>query len=198
MPGIRPGNHGDAHRLPFHAHARSSSRRTLATMTERTLRFLPKPLRTSGLSRVSCTPCRTKTSAADAALDDNLVYQNVGLPTIHGRRKAINLFRRMEGRGGFEVKFHRIAADGAAVLTEHTDALIVGPLRLQSGSAACSRCTMAESRCGGTTSTCSTWLRRPCVDQSGWRSRRCGRRSKAPKVSAIPSSNACASQVAGR
>jgi limonene-1,2-epoxide hydrolase len=29
------------------------------------------------------------------------------------------------------VKIHRIAADGAAVLTERTDALIFGPLRLQ-------------------------------------------------------------------
>jgi limonene-1,2-epoxide hydrolase len=32
---------------------------------------------------------------------------------------------------GFEVKIHRIAADGNSVLTERTDALIVGPLRLQ-------------------------------------------------------------------
>jgi limonene-1,2-epoxide hydrolase len=32
---------------------------------------------------------------------------------------------------GFEVKIHRIAADGPAVLTERTDALIFGPLRLQ-------------------------------------------------------------------
>jgi limonene-1,2-epoxide hydrolase len=69
--------------------------------------------------------------AADAALDDDLVYENVGLPTIHGRRRAMNLFRRMEGRGGFEVKIHRIAADGSAVLTERSDALILGPLRLQ-------------------------------------------------------------------
>jgi limonene-1,2-epoxide hydrolase len=69
--------------------------------------------------------------AADAALDDNLVYENVGLPTIHGRHRAMKLFRRMEGRTGFEVKIHRIAADGAAVLTERSDALIVGPLRLQ-------------------------------------------------------------------
>ena len=68
---------------------------------------------------------------AEAALDDNLVYQNVGLPTIHGRARAIKLFRQMEGRGAFEVKIHRIAADGAAVLTERTDALIFGPLRLQ-------------------------------------------------------------------
>ncbi|BCQ09713.1 limonene-1,2-epoxide hydrolase [Mycobacterium heckeshornense] len=69
--------------------------------------------------------------AAGAALDDDLVYQNVGLPTVHGRDRTINLFRRMQGRVRFEVKIHRIAADGAAVLTERTDALIVGPLRLQ-------------------------------------------------------------------
>jgi limonene-1,2-epoxide hydrolase len=69
--------------------------------------------------------------AAEAALDDNLVYENVGLPTIRGRARAIKLFRQMEGRAAFEVKIHRIAADGAAVLTERTDALIFGPLRLQ-------------------------------------------------------------------
>jgi limonene-1,2-epoxide hydrolase len=68
---------------------------------------------------------------ADAALDDDLVYENVGLPTIHGRARAIKLFRRMEGRAAFEVKIHRVAADGTAVLTERTDALIFGPLRLQ-------------------------------------------------------------------
>jgi limonene-1,2-epoxide hydrolase len=37
----------------------------------------------------------------------------------------------MEGRMRFEVKIHRVAADGAAVLTERTDALIFGPLRVQ-------------------------------------------------------------------
>ncbi len=68
---------------------------------------------------------------AGAALDDELVYQNVGLPTIYGRGRTLKLFHRMQGRVGFEVKVHRIAADGAAVLTERTDALIVGPLRLQ-------------------------------------------------------------------
>jgi limonene-1,2-epoxide hydrolase len=68
---------------------------------------------------------------ADAALDDNLVYENVGLPTIRGRARAIKLFRQMDGRAAFEVKIHRIAADGAAVLTERSDALIFGPLRLQ-------------------------------------------------------------------
>ncbi|MGH3961094.1 limonene-1,2-epoxide hydrolase [Mycobacterium sp.] len=68
---------------------------------------------------------------AGSVLADDLVYQNVGLPTIYGRDRAMKLFRRMEGRAAFEVKIHRVAADGAAVLTERTDALIFGPLRLQ-------------------------------------------------------------------
>jgi limonene-1,2-epoxide hydrolase len=68
---------------------------------------------------------------ADSLLADDLVYQNVGLPTIRGRSRAMGLFRRMEGRLGFEVKIHRIATEGAAVLTERTDALVIGPLRLQ-------------------------------------------------------------------
>ena len=34
--------------------------------------------------------------AAGAVLDDNLVYQNVGFPTIRGRARAIKLFRSME------------------------------------------------------------------------------------------------------
>jgi limonene-1,2-epoxide hydrolase len=67
----------------------------------------------------------------DAALDDDLVYENVGLSRIRGGRRTVKLLRRMEGRIGFEVKIHRIAADGAAVLTERTDALILGPLRIQ-------------------------------------------------------------------
>ncbi len=68
---------------------------------------------------------------ADAALADDLVYQNVGLPTIHGRQRAMRLFRQMNDRARLEVKIHRIASDGSAVLTERTDALIFGALRLQ-------------------------------------------------------------------
>lgn len=68
---------------------------------------------------------------AESALAQNLVYQNVGLPTVYGRNRAMKLFRSMPGRMGFEVKIHRIAADGAAVLTERTDALTFGPMRLQ-------------------------------------------------------------------
>lgn len=68
---------------------------------------------------------------ADAALADDLLYENVGYSKIRGGRKVVKLFRKMEGRAGFEVKFHRVAADGKAVLTERTDALIFGPVRLQ-------------------------------------------------------------------
>ena len=71
------------------------------------------------------------TDGAAAVLDDNLVYENVGLPTIRGRARAIKLFRSMEGRAAFEVKTHRIAVNGSSVLTERTDAIIVGPVRLQ-------------------------------------------------------------------
>ena len=72
----------------------------------------------------------TDLETAGAALAEDLVYQNVGLPTIHGRNRTMKLFSSLGGVA-FEVKIHRIAADGAAVLTERTDALIFGPLRLQ-------------------------------------------------------------------
>ena len=68
---------------------------------------------------------------ADGLLADDLVYENVGLPTIRGRARAMKMFRSMEGRAGFDVKFHRMAEDGVVVLNERTDALILGPLRLQ-------------------------------------------------------------------
>jgi limonene-1,2-epoxide hydrolase len=68
---------------------------------------------------------------ADASLADNIVWENVGYPTMRGRKRIVGIFRRGQGRVGFEVKFHRIAAEGNAVLTERTDALIFGPVRMQ-------------------------------------------------------------------
>ena len=69
--------------------------------------------------------------AAGAVLDEHLVYQNVGFPTIRGRARAMKLFRGMEGRARFEVKTHRIAVNGSTVLTERTDVLVFGRVRLQ-------------------------------------------------------------------
>ena len=68
---------------------------------------------------------------AGAVLDENLVYENVGFPTIRGRARAMKLFRGMQGRAGFGVKIHRIAVNGPVVLTERTDVLVFGPVRLQ-------------------------------------------------------------------
>jgi limonene-1,2-epoxide hydrolase len=70
-------------------------------------------------------------NTADSLMADKIEWQNVGYPTIRGRRRLMSIFRRGEGRVGFEVKIHRIASEGNAVLTERTDALIFGPLRVQ-------------------------------------------------------------------
>ena len=50
----------------------------------------------------------------------------------------MNLFRGMQGRMGFEVKIHRIAVNGATVLTERTDALVFGRSASSCGPAGCS------------------------------------------------------------
>jgi limonene-1,2-epoxide hydrolase len=67
----------------------------------------------------------------DRLMADHIEWQNVGFPTIRGRQRIVSLMRRGQGRMGFEVKIHRIAAEGNAVLTERTDALVFGPLRVQ-------------------------------------------------------------------
>jgi limonene-1,2-epoxide hydrolase len=68
---------------------------------------------------------------ADRLMADGIEWQNVGFPTIRGRERIVGIFRKGQGRFGFEVKIHRVAAEGNAVLTERTDALVLGPLRLQ-------------------------------------------------------------------
>ena len=70
-------------------------------------------------------------ATVEAGMADNIVWQNVGINTMRGRKRIMKVLRFGEGRGGFEVKFHRIAVEGNTVLTERTDAIIVGPLRLQ-------------------------------------------------------------------
>lgn len=67
----------------------------------------------------------------ESLMSDDVVYQNVGLPTIRGARRVTKLMRRMEGKAGFEVKFHRNVAEGSTVLNERTDAIVLGRLRLQ-------------------------------------------------------------------
>ena len=64
---------------------------------------------------------------ADALLDDDLVYQNVGLPTVRGRQRTMKMMRGLDRPNArFDVKIHRIASEGNAVLTERTDVLGFG------------------------------------------------------------------------
>jgi len=62
---------------------------------------------------------------------DDVVYQNVSLPTIRGRdalRKALTAFGR--AATSFQAVNHRLAAEGPVVLTERTDVIEVGRLRV--------------------------------------------------------------------
>jgi limonene-1,2-epoxide hydrolase len=67
----------------------------------------------------------------ESLVADDLVYQNVGFPTIRGGARVVKMMRGMEGRMGFEVKFHRNVAEDITVLNERTDAMILGPVRVQ-------------------------------------------------------------------
>jgi limonene-1,2-epoxide hydrolase len=63
---------------------------------------------------------------------EEIVYTNVSLPTIRGKErfgKAARAYYRHHL--GFQVVVHRIAASGSSVLTERTDALTLGPFRMQ-------------------------------------------------------------------
>ncbi|HEX3567454.1 MAG TPA: limonene-1,2-epoxide hydrolase family protein [Acidimicrobiales bacterium] len=71
------------------------------------------------------------TEIAVSLVGDELVYANVSLPTIRGKHRfakaADFYFRHM----GFDVRVRGIAANGPVVLTERTDQLILGPVRLE-------------------------------------------------------------------
>ncbi|HEX4244993.1 MAG TPA: limonene-1,2-epoxide hydrolase family protein [Acidimicrobiales bacterium] len=71
------------------------------------------------------------TQLAVSLVGADLVYANVSLPTIRGKDRFTQAtafyFRHM----GFDVRVHGIAANGPIVLTERTDQLILGPVRLQ-------------------------------------------------------------------
>ncbi len=66
-------------------------------------------------------------------LGDDVVYENVSLPTIRSREKVRRAFKSLQGlRGaGFEVYLHSVSTDGTTVLTERTDVLYWGKLRMQ-------------------------------------------------------------------
>lgn len=60
-------------------------------------------------------------------------YANVGLPTVHGRKRVRWVLRAALGLAGagFEVYVHTISANGSTVLTERTDVFTFRGLRVQ-------------------------------------------------------------------
>ena len=74
---------------------------------------------------------RSDLDAALAMVAEDLIYINVSLPTIHGRRGLDRVFRPLfkPGRAGFAVRMHHIATDGEVVLTDRTDQITLGRFR---------------------------------------------------------------------
>ena len=70
--------------------------------------------------------------AAGTLLDDDVVYRNVGYSRLQGGARVMKLFAAVaHTRMGFEVTVHRAAADGATVLHERTDLMIIGPVHVR-------------------------------------------------------------------
>ena len=74
---------------------------------------------------------RSDLDAALALVAEDLVYENVTLPTIHGRRGLDRAFRPLfgAGRAGFAVCVHHIATTGEVVMTDRTDEISLGRFR---------------------------------------------------------------------
>jgi limonene-1,2-epoxide hydrolase len=69
---------------------------------------------------------------AAALLAEDVTYSNVGLPSVHGKRAVLRVLGPLAGRVlGIELYLHAISASGPVVLTERTDVLTIGPLRMQ-------------------------------------------------------------------
>jgi limonene-1,2-epoxide hydrolase len=64
---------------------------------------------------------------AMALLAEDVVWINVSLPSVRGRRAVERICRAsLRVGGGFRVHFHAVAGTGDVVLTERTDAITLG------------------------------------------------------------------------
>lgn len=69
---------------------------------------------------------------ANALIDDDILYVNVGLPSVRGRQQMQRVFDLLaRPESAFEVYLHSISADGPTVLTERTDVIVNRRLRAQ-------------------------------------------------------------------
>jgi limonene-1,2-epoxide hydrolase len=74
----------------------------------------------------------TDNDAAVGLLAEDVVYENSWIPTVRGRERVRKLFQALTRIGTHvEMHVHAISADGPTVLTERTDVLQWGRLRVQ-------------------------------------------------------------------
>ena len=74
---------------------------------------------------------RLDLDAAGELLDPEVVYENVSASRTDGRAATLRLLATLfRPCSGFEATVHRMAATGPVVLTERTDAVRVGRLRI--------------------------------------------------------------------
>lgn len=70
--------------------------------------------------------------AAEALIDEDILYVNVSLPPMRGASEVRKVLRALDKPwAGFGVCVHAIAAEGPVVLTERTDILELGPVHAQ-------------------------------------------------------------------
>lgn len=73
---------------------------------------------------------RGDADAAIALLHPDIVYTNVGLPTLR-HAGTVKVLRGLDGPVGFGVRFLNVSADGDTVLTERIDELSLGRFHWQ-------------------------------------------------------------------
>lgn len=65
-------------------------------------------------------------------MTEDIIWQNVSLPTLRGRKAVVRALRMVtKPTLKFEADMHHIIGDEFTVLTERTDILTVGPLRIE-------------------------------------------------------------------
>lgn len=63
-------------------------------------------------------------------VSDDVAYQNMPIPPLRGPRGVRAVFRPVFRLTAFEARVDKIAASGPTVLTERTDAVLIGPVRI--------------------------------------------------------------------
>ena len=60
----------------------------------------------------------------------NCEYQNMPFPAVRGPQGMRRILNPLKKATAFEARVNKIAANGQTVLTERTDAILIGPVRI--------------------------------------------------------------------